>query len=499
MDTEESSDFKSVRERFQSISHSSSAPPYTTREEDKPIPRARIANIRSNPALQDVIKNLESHPPAVAPPIAVKPGLPPKPNGLVNDNMKLGKGFRQTLHITDSSRMEEDKAHPKNPQMYRLSMPLIQDPHPRANLPRAHKDLENVTSINKVGIAGSKHKPPPISPKPVIMTSSPIPDVPNQKEKKIVRKIPVFKTIPPITSLGPPPSKPPRPPNVDLSPFYTESSQEEGIYNEPEDLSEAEYDLASPSTIRDESEVYDEALSPKDSTESDSNFYEVENVEYDTPEAATGETEVFSENETDEMLCYEEILRKQESGYEMNPFSSNPVSGPETVDGGIHEVTEANHDYGYSSSMSLYPNSRSSVANGHYSVDLETSNELIRHKDSKAKEGKMRKKFKITGQETMLYQSIILEDFKAEKYSLPVKKGETVEVIRITECPAGRWLARDYSGEIKIINIATINDLAPLSAKNKLELAVKPGETVEVVDVTDENQIICRNFAGKCK
>ncbi|XP_075178263.1 FYN-binding protein 2 [Anomaloglossus baeobatrachus] len=319
------------------------------------------------------------------------------------------------------------------------------------------------------------------------------------------------------------------------------------------------------------------------------------------------------------------------------------------------------------------------------SANLDAPNGLIRSKESKSKEVKMgkdeqslRKKLKITGQEKMLYTSKIMQDFKPEKNTLPVKKGDTVEIIKITDCPPGKWLSRDgsgkygyvpvaclqvskeiqalstqhifnapaeqdlytdievpprdsgacadtfkaldnycgnsdsqyddvsgpslnstgggkgkglvqffkkdkskkddqasspvipnlnrttwhdgeeqhtydltdeherekeekapgwksllfhknkehkvserkffapstgvskfakeekifrekfkYVGEINVLNIATVNDLAPVSPKDKLDLAVKPGETVEVIDVTNEDQIICRNFAGK--
>ncbi|XP_069835491.1 FYN-binding protein 2 isoform X2 [Dendropsophus ebraccatus] len=384
------------------------------------------------------------------------------------------------------------------------------------------------------------------------------------------------------------------------------------------------------------------------------------------------------------MALYQDVVKFRDSQYNPNVYETNSVSSAETPGECTYEVSDSNNDVSYSSTMSAYPGNNSPVSEGYYS-DFDTSSDSLKFKDTKGKEGKLgkneqafRKKHKISGQERMLYTSTITEDFKPDKNSLPIQKGDTVEVIRITDCPAGKWLVRDaqgnhgfvplgslqvssdiqsfstqsifhypvgqdlytdidarpynsggnadtprssdgssvksddqyddvsnvsqalnssggkgkvfghffkkdkskkddtgsasmipnldrtlsqegeespiyvqsdeqerekelkstgwkflfnkkqeqkgserkffspasgvkkfakeektfrdkfkYEGEIKVLNIATINELAPLSPKNKLELAVKPGETVEIIDITKEDQIICRNFSGK--
>lgn len=688
MDTEESSDFKSLREKFDN--RSCTLPAYTKAREEELIP-PKISRIRFNPELQGVINTLENQVRSVAPPIAKKPELPAKPNGLSKD-MKLTKGFRQTFHFKDSKRTEGDGMCASSPQMYRHSVPISQDPPPMANQPTTQEVYEDVgdsawpipPTINNLQTKGSKPLPAPAGPYPVKMTSSPILHAAKDKKKK-VNEVPPLKSLPSTASLGPAPSKPSRPLNVDLRAFFT--LQQNGVGNEPEESAEGEYEQPAPSPNPSEGDVYDEAFSPKGSTESDSNVYEVDDGdnEYDMPEAANPAPDTSSPNETDEMLCYQDVLNLRESQYSSNVYDTeeiNPVSNEETAC--TYEVSDDNNDPSYSSIMSSYPSIKSSVSEGYYSADLDTSSESFKSQENKSKEVKLgkneqafRKKFKISGQEKMIYTSPIIEDFKYEKYSLSVKKGDSVEVIQITDCPVGKWLARDaqgnhgfvpvvslqvnseiqvfsnqklfpppadqdqlyadiearprnsggnadtlkrtdsydqsddqyddisnvsqtlnssggkgkgfghlfrkdrskkddlgyapviptmnrtsqeseeyhtytlsdeqerekeekspgwkaifhknreqkgnerkffppasglkkftkeekifrekfkYTGEIKILNIAIINDLAPLSPKDKLELAVKLGETVEVLDVTTDDQIVCRNFSGK--
>ncbi|XP_044158315.1 FYN-binding protein 2 [Bufo gargarizans] len=766
-DQEELSDFKSLCEKFQSACRTNSPPVCIDQTEEKPILPPKISRIRFNPALQGVISYLENQVPVAAPLIATKPELlpkpelPPKPNGLSKDtflvktnDMKLSKVFRKTLSVTDSTRTNDAGMCMNHPQVYRQSMPAFRDPPREPNQPEVYEDVISAgrppTPINDLKIAGSKPLPATEGLNSVKMTSTPVPDdnSAEDKKEKEVHKVPSLKILPSITSLGPPPSKPPRPPKVDLSAYFTGSSQQNGESNEPEESSEVEYEQ--PSSASEDGPIYDLAYSPKGSTESDSNVYEVDANDCDNPESvnpapedsrspesseqlwdirkrlcaeliakrqsqvlepqghsASGDGDFYdvafspkgstesdsnvyevdandcdnpesvnlaadssSLMESDESLCYEDILKLRESLSDRDFYDTDPVSSLETA---------------YASEVSVSNNERSnksSVSEGYYSADMDISNDSFQKKEIKIrkKEQTFRTKFKISGQENMLYTSVILEDIKPEKHLLPVKKGDTVEVIRIMDCPAGKWLARDvqgnygfvpvaslqvfheiktfskqpvaippadpdvytdvevgpkdsgaradslktpdsyssqsddqyddignmsqtsnssggkgkvfgqffrkdkykkqdagpasglpnmnrttsqegevnhsrtyvisdqyerakeekahgwkavfhkskeqkgsekpstsaipglkriakeeklfrekfkYTGEIKVINIAIINDLAPHSPKNKLEIAVKPGETVEIIDITSENQIICRNFAGK--
>ncbi|XP_073400656.1 FYN-binding protein 2 isoform X2 [Dendrobates tinctorius] len=654
MDTEKTSDFQSIRDRFQSAGRANTLPVYTKEREEELVPTPRISNVRSNPALQGVISVLENQ---TKPAIASKPELPVKPNrssfSLNIDMPKRGK----TFYVSDSKRTEGDGVCASSPQVYRHSMPK---PPPAEIYQDVDSLLPPPAAITNTNVS----LPPPIAPKP----TTKIINVPKNEWKE---KVPPLKPLPPVESLGSPPSKPTRPLNVDLSAFFTGTLQENGVsYNHVVlESTEAEYDEP-PSLLPTSEDVYDETFSP---AESDADGYVANDVvEYDAPdavnpvpEAVSQATEVISQFDSEGMACYEEILKVRESLYNSNFYDTeepNSVRSPETADGYTNKVS----------------------VDDDLSASFDTFNGLLGLKESKSKELKMgkdkqalRKKYKITGQEKMLCTSKIMEDFKHEKNALPVKKGDKVEVIQMNDCPPGKWLSRDvhgkygfvpvaslqisdeiqalcnqnvfqipadkdlyadtevgrkdsganaetfrgldnnsgnsdetyddissagqsfhnsggkgkgfvqlfkknkskedqayspvipnlhrttwhdseehhtydltdeqerekeekspgwrgifqknkeqkvferkffapttgvkkfakeekifrekfkYAGEINVINIATINDLAPLSPKDKLDLAVKPGETVEVIDVTNEDQIICRNFAGK--
>lgn len=51
----------------------------------------------------------------------------------------------------------------------------------------------------------------------------------------------------------------------------------------------------------------------------------------------------------------------------------------------------------------------------------------------------------ITGQEEAMYQATVTVTTKGRKNDLPVKNGDLVSIIRTTNCPKGKWLARDSS------------------------------------------------------
>ncbi|TMS19903.1 hypothetical protein E3U43_006396 [Larimichthys crocea] len=64
-------------------------------------------------------------------------------------------------------------------------------------------------------------------------------------------------------------------------------------------------------------------------------------------------------------------------------------------------------------------------------------------KEREKKENNMKKKFKITGQEEAMYEAKVTVTTKGRKDDLPVKSGDLISIIRTTNCPKGKWLARD--------------------------------------------------------
>ncbi|XP_023271541.1 FYN-binding protein 1-like [Seriola lalandi dorsalis] len=81
----------------------------------------------------------------------------------------------------------------------------------------------------------------------------------------------------------------------------------------------------------------------------------------------------------------------------------------------------------------------------------------------------MKKKFKITGQEDAMYQAKVTVTTKGRKNDLPVKSGDIVSIIRTTNCPRGKWLARDGGNNYGYVAV----DHVELDIKEMLELGKK--------------------------
>ncbi|XP_034036325.1 titin isoform X2 [Thalassophryne amazonica] len=94
-------------------------------------------------------------------------------------------------------------------------------------------------------------------------------------------------------------------------------------------------------------------------------------------------------------------------------------------------------------------------------------------KEREKRENEMQKKFKITGQEDAIYQAKVTVTNKGRKNDLPVQSGEIVSIIRTTNCPKGKWLARDSSNNYGYISV----DHVELDIKEMLELGKKAAHT----------------------
>ncbi|XP_035031805.1 arginine-glutamic acid dipeptide repeats protein isoform X3 [Hippoglossus stenolepis] len=103
-------------------------------------------------------------------------------------------------------------------------------------------------------------------------------------------------------------------------------------------------------------------------------------------------------------------------------------------------------------------------------------------KEREKKENEMKKKFKIAGQEDAMYQATVTVTTKGRKDDLPVKSGDIISIIRTTNCPKGKWLARDSSNTYGYIAV----DHVELDIKEMLELgkraAITRNTSTNVVD-----------------
>ncbi|XP_013869276.1 FYN-binding protein [Austrofundulus limnaeus] len=90
-------------------------------------------------------------------------------------------------------------------------------------------------------------------------------------------------------------------------------------------------------------------------------------------------------------------------------------------------------------------------------------------KEREKKDNEMKKKFKVTGNEEPMYHAKVMVASKVRKNDLPVMSGDTVSIIRTTNCPKGKWLARDANHKYGYISVMNVE----LNMKEMLELGKK--------------------------
>ncbi|KAF3835073.1 hypothetical protein F7725_027631 [Dissostichus mawsoni] len=90
-------------------------------------------------------------------------------------------------------------------------------------------------------------------------------------------------------------------------------------------------------------------------------------------------------------------------------------------------------------------------------------------KEKEKKENEMKKKFKITGQEDAIYEAKVTVATKGRKNDLAANSGDIISIISTTNCPKGKWLARDSSNNYGYVAV----DHVELDIKEMLELGKK--------------------------
>lgn len=56
-----------------------------------------------------------------------------------------------------------------------------------------------------------------------------------------------------------------------------------------------------------------------------------------------------------------------------------------------------------------------------------------------------------------------------------------------------------FEGEIKVMYSTTAVQHLPQRRWGSKDLQVKPGESLEIIESTDDTKVLCRNGEGKCK
>lgn len=60
-----------------------------------------------------------------------------------------------------------------------------------------------------------------------------------------------------------------------------------------------------------------------------------------------------------------------------------------------------------------------------------------------------------------MYRATVTVTTKGRKDDLPVRSGDNISIIRTTNCPKGKWLARDFANNCESHDIRTHMFLEP--------------------------------------
>nr|XP_057929462.1 FYN-binding protein 1 [Doryrhamphus excisus] len=115
-------------------------------------------------------------------------------------------------------------------------------------------------------------------------------------------------------------------------------------------------------------------------------------------------------------------------------------------------------------------------------------------KEREKRENEMKKKFKISGYEETMYNATVTVTTKGRKDDLPVRRGDSISIISTTNCPKGKWLARDFANNYGYVAVNHVE----LDIKEMLGLGKKTAPTsisnLEDADVTNTGSKITNHF-----
>ncbi|XP_029474056.1 FYN-binding protein 2 isoform X3 [Rhinatrema bivittatum] len=295
------------------------------------------------------------------------------------------------------------------------------------------------------------------------------------KRKSGVRESqrPQTRPLPSIQALGPPPKKPVRPPKVDLSPFLTTTVQNgspqirgaaEEVYMTPED---------------EEPESYQDVLVLQKCLNS-ANLCPTPKVKTFTRETGIPENKVlqssfFSGMNSNEPESYEDLLELRNS---MGSINLHPIVETPTYELDIseNEVPQSSFLFGVNrSEKAMTDGARENLSSWEKENPYSEQEKLTKEKRGK-KEKELMKKLKITGSEEVLYRAQVNEDCNAGKSMLPLKQGDVVDIIRISNCPSGKWLAKDEKGNFGYVYVKALKVDKETIAKS--QQSMKPKEVI---------------------
>ncbi|KAM4710189.1 FYN-binding protein 1 isoform 2-T2 [Discoglossus pictus] len=282
---------------------------------------------------------------------------------------------------------------------------------------------------------------------------------------------PKRKPLPPLYKLGPPPAKPPRPPNVNLEKF---KGGRKNVVTEQK------------------SSALHNALPPPPPPS-----VPVQSVPPPPPNNVIKQT---SGPPLPPNLPPRNIRPSNESAI---------PSDEDNYDDVLHEGhSNAGDDMSFESEGEVYEGIDDSVQTKREIEAKKEKEEKKRleqakkeQKEREKKEQEIRKRFKLTGRIEVLHQARACNDYKGGKNELTFKHGDQIEIIRITENPEGKWLGR-MKGNIGYIKTTMVTiDYDSLKRKRStMGMPAKPEDNDPEIydDVGEQDSTSSQSASGSC-
>ncbi|XP_069348259.1 FYN-binding protein 1 [Eulemur rufifrons] len=270
---------------------------------------------------------------------------------------------------------------------------------------------------------------------------------------------PKQKALPPLSTLDPPPQKPNRPPNVDLSKFRKTAS---GNSTSKGHTSYSTASLPPPPPSHPASQPSLPASHP-------------------TQPAAPS---LPPRNIKPPLDLKSPANEEQQDGV-MHADGTGHLDEEQESDGETYEDIEASKE-------------REKKREKEEKKRLEL--EKKEQKEKEKKEQEIKKKFKLTGPIQVIHQAKACCDVKGGKNELSFKQGEQIEIIRITDNPEGKWLGRTARGSYGYIKTTAVEIDYDSLKRKKTSLAVlsRPIEDDQEVydDVAEQDDISSHSQSG---
>nr|XP_009678956.1 PREDICTED: FYN-binding protein isoform X1 [Struthio camelus australis] len=286
---------------------------------------------------------------------------------------------------------------------------------------------------------------------------------------------PKRKALPPLFTLGQPPQKPSRPPNVDLERFRKNSTRDSPRKEGFKQLVPSSAALSPPvpqphSTMQ---------LPPPPPASHPSLQAPA------APSLPPRNSKPSSETTSPD----------NEENYDDVEFDSQNKMGHGNTEGGQESAEEMYEDIN---------NIRSTSTEKEKKRDKEEKKRIDQEKkelkEKEKKEQEIRKKFKLMGPIQVLHQARACIDYKGGKNELTVKQGDQIEIIRLTDNPEGKWLGRIKGsyGYVKTTVVEIDYDSLKRKQQPAIRAAMKRADSdQEVYDDVGEQDSISSQSGGQ--